>query len=198
MFTELTSKDLFDALAAAGPSDRPTARRIIDATLAVLGERLCSHESAALASCLAPTLRGIVAATSFDSDFDAAELYERVRRRAGVSAGLAREQAQVVLAAIGRAAPDEVLVRLERALPAEIAAILRGREDGEPPPVTPSRGSNLASGRPGSRRPISEAAPRSAQTHSVVREDNPHGDTKVSSGRPGPTRPINEGWRGSS
>lgn len=195
MTNELTPKDLFDALETAGLGDRPTARRIIDATLAVIGERLCADENAALGSCLAPTLRSILSASTYSSDFDTAELYERVRRRAGVSAGLAREQAQVVVETIGRFAPEEVIHRLERALPAEVASLLRPREAGEPPEPTVMPGRALADGRPGSRHPVSESAPTRAQSHSVVREDNPHGDTKLSSGRPGPTRPIVEGWR---
>ncbi len=195
MTTELTTLDLLDALADAGLPDRATARRIVDATLAVLGERLTSDESAALSACLAPGLRSVLAASTFDASFDAAELYERVRKRAGVSAGLAREQAQVVVQTIGRAAPDETVRRLARALPPELASLFEPRDAPEVPPPAAPAGTSLATGRPGSRHPVSESAPSRAQQHSVVREDNPHGDTKISSGRPGPTRPIAEGWR---
>ncbi len=195
MTNELTTKDLFEALAEAGLDDRPTARRIIDATVAVLGERLCADENAALGGCLSPALRAILESATYSSDFDEAELYERIRRRSGVNAGLAREQAQVVIATIGRSAAEEVRRRLERALPTGVAELLRPREPGEPPPFSSRSASNLAGGRPGSRHPISESAPPGAQAHSVVREDNPHGDTKLSSGQPGPTRPIAEGWQ---
>jgi uncharacterized protein (DUF2267 family) len=195
MTTELTTLDLLDALAGAGLPDRATARRIVDATLAVLGERLTSDESAALCACLAPGPRGILAESSFDASFDAAELYERVRKRAGVSAGLAREQAQVVVQTIGRAAPAGTVRRLARALPPELASLFEPQEAPEVPPPAVAAGTSLATGRPGSRHPVSESAPSRAQQHSVVREDNPHGDTKISSGRPGPTRPIAEGWR---
>ncbi len=43
-----------------------------------------------------------------------------------------------------------------------------------------SRGT-LAEGRPGSAHPLSEARPERAQSQSVARADNPHGDTKLSS-----------------
>lgn len=195
MSTELTSVELFDALSRAGLSDRATARRIIDATLAVLGERLTADESAALARCLAPPLAALVRQSEYSGEIDSAELYERIRRRAQVSAGLAREQAQVVLSELGRVAPEEITARVARALPHDLAELFEPRAAGEPPPPRVAGGRSLADGRPGSRRPVSEAAPPSAQTHSVVREDNPHGDTKLSSGQPGPVRPITDGWR---
>ncbi|MBX3231426.1 MAG: hypothetical protein KIT84_10810 [Labilithrix sp.] len=45
------------------------------------------------------------------------------------------------------------------------------------------RGHTLATGRPGSRHPISEARHAGAHAESVVRSDNPHGDMKLSSAR---------------
>lgn len=44
-------------------------------------------------------------------------------------------------------------------------------------------GNNLASGRPGSRHPLSEAKPNGGQSNSVVESTNPHGDTKLSSSK---------------
>jgi hypothetical protein len=72
--------------------------------------------------------------------------------------------------------------------------------------LEPGRGT-LAEGRPGSHHPLSEARPERAHSHSVVRADNPHGDTKLSSavgftqereqetlaaGHPGSDRPLSE------
>lgn len=203
----ITTRDLEGALARAGLPDPAAARRIVDATLAVLGERLTSDESAALAGCLAVPLREIVAASAYDADFDAAELYERIRRRSGVSASLARENAQVVMTALGRGLPDEVVRRLDHALPEELAGLLHERDVGEPPPAGAARGHTLATGRPGSRHPIAESPATRAHSHSVVREDNPHGETKLSStrgltqeregeslaaGQPGPSRRISD------
>ena len=49
--------------------------------------------------------------------------------------------------------------------------------------IAPEVRDALADGRPGSRHPVSEASPaHRAQEHSVVHEDNPHGDRKLSSG----------------
>lgn len=49
----------------------------------------------------------------------------------------------------------------------------------DPVPVGPDRG--LAGGKPGSRRPISEANPSQPHSESVAASDNPHGDRKLSS-----------------
>jgi hypothetical protein len=63
-------------------------------------------------------------------------------------------------------------------------------------------GHTLATGRPGSRHPLSEAAPSAGQSDSVVANGNPHGDRKLSSapdtavadtladGRPGSGAPL--------
>jgi hypothetical protein len=71
--------------------------------------------------------------------------------------------------------------------------------------VDPGRGTTLATGRPGSRHPVSEAHEDRAHTESIARSDDPHGDTKLSSsrgltqerlretlaeGRPGPEHPV--------
>ena len=179
----ITPHDLFDALDRAGLRDRTAARRIIVATLVTLGERLTDDERHALANALADELRPSLTRARYTGDFDAATFYDRVRHRARVSAGIARENAQVVVEAIGRGAPDELLRPLERALPPEIASLLHGRDLGEPPPPSPvPHGNTLADGRPG-------------QSHSIARESNPHGGTKLSSGKTRFPSPISEGWR---
>ena len=205
MGTLLSTRDLIDALARDGMCDPRIARRIIEATVAVLGERLTVDESASLSTAFAEPLRLVLQRASYQGDFGPDEMYARIRRRAAVDAALAREQAQVVLAAIGRAVPDDVARRLERALPRDVAELFRPRETGDPPPHAGPLGHTLASGRAGSRHPLAEAAATKAQSHSVVREANPHGETKLSSargmtqerlgdslaeGQPGSKRPI--------
>ncbi|HVK68207.1 MAG TPA: DUF2267 domain-containing protein, partial [Polyangium sp.] len=69
------------------------------------------------------------------------------------------------------------------------------------------KGKTLATGRAGSQTPLSEARPERAHGESVVRAENPHGETKLSSsrgltqereqetlaeGEPGPLRPVSE------
>jgi hypothetical protein len=75
------------------------------------------------------------------------------------------------------------LYRLREALPEPMSALFHPREPGkrfEHVHLDPNH-HTLADGRPGSRHPLSEARPERAQTDSVVRADNPHGDTKLSS-----------------
>jgi hypothetical protein len=87
--------------------------------------------------------------------------------------------------AIADALDAEARARVRRALALAIGALLSPREDGVPPPHpepprAPAPGT-LATGRPGSRHPLSEARADRAHAHSVVREENPHGATKLSS-----------------
>lgn len=101
--------------------------------------------------------------------------------------------------------------RIARGLPEQAAALfLGGPERAEPPPhgVAPvaPRSATLASARPGSAHPVSEAAPPSGQMHSVAVNPSPHEETKLSAAKgftqerleetlgagrpPGPTRPV--------
>jgi hypothetical protein len=107
-----------------------------------------------------------------------------VRARLGVSAGFAREHTQAVCASFGELLSAEITQVLESDLPPPIAELLRPREEGEPPPHRIARAAahhTLATGRSGSAHPLSESAPPGAQAHSVAREKNPHGETKISS-----------------
>jgi uncharacterized protein (DUF2267 family) len=164
MNDEITSKLLLDALGDAGMRDRVVARRIVDATLAVLVQRLTTDERQTFARCLSPALRDEISMSGGPEAFDGEGLYRRVARRARSSASLAREPVLVVIETIGRHASYEVLRRLSPALPPEVAELLHERELGDPAPYV-------------------ETFP-AAQAHSVVREDNPHGDRKLSSGKP--------------
>jgi uncharacterized protein (DUF2267 family) len=160
------------------------ARKAACATLAVLGSRLTDDEAGKLASRLSPELARIVEEEDYDSDFDAAELYERVRRRTGQPPGLAREQTDVVLRALGEVLDEPELARLARVLPEPIVRGLRGPAQVEVPPYgvpPPPPRSSLAEGRPGSTHPIAEAAPPSGHSHSVAVNEDPHVETKLSS-----------------
>jgi uncharacterized protein (DUF2267 family) len=200
-----------DRLMRDGIPDRATAERAARATLATLGERLTEEEARGVADALPGALARTLRDASYDSDFDDAELYERVRRREGAPAGAAREHAQVVLRALGEVIDDDVRTRVTRALPRSVAELLEPRAPVEAPPHAEAAHAppitTLAAGKPGSRHPIAEARPDLAHSHSVAREDNPHGETKLSSARgltqerlgdaiaaarPGPARPISE------
>jgi uncharacterized protein (DUF2267 family) len=173
---------LVDRVMSHGGLDRAKdALRAIRATAAVLGERLPVEGKDALARALPRTLGSLVRACVAQRAFDLDDLYDRVRAREGVSEGFAREHAQAVCASLGELLPAEVKQILDAHLPPPIAELFHTREVGEPPPHGTARAHTLASGRPGSAHPISESAPRGAQAHSVVRETNPHGETKLSS-----------------
>lgn len=188
--------------------------RVIRATLSTLGERLDADDACALGRKLPEPFGDLVAWANHGGSFGPAEFYERVRKLDGEPRSFGLEHAQVVLRVVGTALPDELRDRLTKALPGEIARIMEPAHFGAPPPHgvpvvedVPEPLTSLASGRSGSRHPLSEAAPPAGQSHSVVREANPHGDVKLSSargmtqerigraladGRGGPPRPISE------
>lgn len=188
--------------------------RVIRATLSTLGERLGDEDATALARTLPEPFGDLVAWARHGGSFGPAEFYERVRKLDREPRGFGLEHAQVVLRVVGNALPDELRARLTKALPGEIARVMEPARFGAPPPYgtpvvddVPEPLTSLASGRSGSRRPLSEAAPPAGQTHSVAREANPHGDVKLSSargmtqerlgraladGHGGPPRPISE------
>jgi hypothetical protein len=105
-------------------------------------------------------------------------------RATSVPLAVAVEHAVVVCRAIGGTLSEQAHARLERALSPELVALFTPHE-APPPPEHPLAGAGhrLADGRPGSRHPISEAAPRAGQADSVATADNPHADTKLSSAR---------------
>lgn len=180
--------ELYDTIARSGLDDRSAAERAARATLVAFAERLTVDETRALAGALPRDLGVLVDATPYDGDFDAAELYERVRRREKTDAGTAREHAQIVLAAVAEHLPEDVLVRLRRHVAGDLGALLaaRGAPAIDPEDVHGFRAGNgrtLASGKPGSRHAVAESAPHSAQSQSVAASDDPHGETKLSSAR---------------
>ncbi len=181
----ISTQTLIEHVQSGGIADWAVARRAVGATLAVLGSRLHDHDASTLAARLAPELARIVEAEEYAADFDADELYERVRQRTGAPAGQAREQTDIVLRALGEVLDAREIARLERVLPERIVRGLRGREEVEVPPyrvsAPPPRRNTLAEGRPGSAHPIAEAAPPSGQLHSVASNEAPHAETKLSS-----------------
>ncbi len=189
------------------------ASRFVRTTLAVLGERLTSDEAAAIADAVGPALGRFVTESGYDGDFDAPELYERVRRREDVAIGFAREHVHIVLRTIAERLDDGARRRLIRALPVELGVLLEpSSRDVELPPYAEvshaPKVSSLAAGRPGSTHPVSEAAPPAGHAHSVAKNPDPHADTKLSSARgttqerlgdtlasgrpPAPARPVAE------
>jgi uncharacterized protein (DUF2267 family) len=100
----------------------------------------------------------------------------------GVTAGQARELIASVCRVLVEELSCEAVDALRVGVPAALAALLVEPAADEPPPrpAPERRHDTLAEGRPGSRRPLSDASGRGAQRGSIA-DDNPHAATKLSS-----------------
>jgi uncharacterized protein (DUF2267 family) len=175
-----------------GFTRREEAVRAVGATLAVLRARLIDEDVEAMAAGLPALIARLLRYGEYEGEFGREEFFDRVRRREGVMLGYAREHAEVVCRVLAEAVAQASLKRLRKHLPDDLATLF---EEPAPPAPAPSRerirrGNSgttrrrtLAEGRAGSEHPVSESRPAKAQSHSVVREDNPHGDTKIASAR---------------
>lgn len=116
----------------------------------------------------------------------AVPLEERVLGR-GMTAGRAHELVACVCLVLSEELSSQALRALRAAVPTNIARLLAppASEVSAPAPDR-RRYDTLAGGRPGSRRPISEA-PLSRRQVGSIDEANPHGATKLSSS-PGTTQ----------
>jgi uncharacterized protein (DUF2267 family) len=165
MMRPIPMDTVLEHLARHGLADGDAARRAVRATLAVLGERLVDDEAMALTEVLPAELAPSIENSEYDSDFTTEELFERVRRRDATTPARAREAAEIVLTALGECLTHDLRRRIARGLPEHAAELLLGeRELGAPPPhhlAPPApRRTTLASGKPGSTHPLSEAAVR--------------------------------------
>jgi uncharacterized protein (DUF2267 family) len=189
------------------------AERALAVIARVLGERLLAEEAVAVAGALPEPIAGRLRGAGYERDFDVDELYHRVARGEGVGRAFGVEHAQAGCQVLGEALPEDVRLRLQKHLGPAFAPLFAPRDAALPPPrpvhgaqpAPPGHGTTLATGRPGSSHPLSEGQAERAQTQSVARAQNPHGDTKLSTsrgltqerldeslaaGRPGPERPI--------
>ncbi|MRG95608.1 DUF2267 domain-containing protein [Polyangium spumosum] len=201
-----------------GLGDAASARRIVEVVLAAFAEALVLDEARALAHALPAPLAAWVLAGPHAGNLAEDALYRRVADREGTLIGFAIEHSRLVLGVLGDRLPETTRVRLRRHLGPELAALLAPRAPlpappahlRKPPEPALGEGHTLATGRPGSQKPVSEAAPERAHAESVVRAENPHEDTKLSSsrgltqereretlaeGEPGPLRPVSEKGR---
>jgi uncharacterized protein (DUF2267 family) len=204
-----------DVQARSGFETPEEAERMLAVAVRVLGERLLPDEAGPVAAALPDGLAGRLRAASYERDFDLDELYDRVGRGEGTGPGFGREHAQAAYQAIGEQLPEAVRLRLQKHLGPDFAVLFEPRRHAPPPPrpvhASPSPelgdGSTLATGRPGSRHPISDSNVSGGHAASVARSRNPHGETKLSSsrgltqerlgdtlasGKPGPSRPAND------
>ncbi|WP_257453772.1 DUF2267 domain-containing protein [Archangium lipolyticum] len=180
----MTHDELLSHVSAhAGLPGPEAAERTVRAVLEVIGERLAWPVVQSLAEDLPGPLAAGLRGVTPHQVFNLAELHARVASRLEVRLGLAVEYTGVVCQFLAESLSPGTLHRLREALPEQMSALFAPREPGEPfehVHVEPGH-RTLAEGRPGSRHPLSESRAERAHSHSVAREDNPHGDTKLSS-----------------
>lgn len=121
---------------------------------------------------------GVVAGYQGESEFDFDRFVRQVSVAEGVAPGFALEHAQVILSVVGESLTLEDRGRLQARLPEAMAPLFEPpvREPGLPRFVAPRRGRPLATARPGSTHPISEAHPDRAQSQSIARRAAPHAE----------------------
>lgn len=166
-----------------GLADAAEVERTVDAVLEVLGQRLSWPALQALADDLPAPWAERLRDGAHGQDFMLADFHERVADRLEVPLGESVERAGVVCQVLAEALAPGTLHRLRETLPESLSALLTPREAEERfeyVHLDPSR-RTLAEGRPGSRHPVADFAPERAHSQSVLRADNPHGDTKLSS-----------------
>ena len=166
----------------AGLPDRRAASRMLQGVLEVLGEVLAASEAATVAEALPHRCASVLGGSRPRGARGVNELYEHVAQETGAPFGLAREGARVACQVIAGALDAEHGAFLRERLSAEWSSLFAAQEESPVPERAVSgHGRTLATGRPGSTHPLSEAHPASGQAESVVMNDNPHADEKVSS-----------------
>jgi uncharacterized protein (DUF2267 family) len=173
------------------------AREAVRATLTALGGGLTSDEARLLAQDLERPWADVLAASRFVRALTLEEFYRLVSFHEGRRLAIAMEHAQLVCRALHDAVSDATRELLAKHLPElaplwsrvevpdEVAGPDRSRAVAAPEHTlasgSPGASRPLSTARPTSSHPLSDSRPDTAQTHSVVRADNPHGDTKLSS-----------------
>lgn len=206
----ITRANVLELVRGRGNFAEGQGEAAITATLDALGAALLPSERRSFVDVLASDLASIVlAAHAPKAPLDTEGFYRRVQRHEAVRAGRAREHAQIVCRSLGELLPAESIQLLVNRL-AWLEPLLHAEPTplGAPAPEVLRRReptNTLATGRPGSRTPLSTANPDRGQSGSIAASDDPHGETKLSSsqgltqerehdtlatGHPGSKRPL--------
>ncbi len=181
----------YEAFAArAGAHDAAEATRSLDAVLESLGETLSIDEGRVVASLLPPPLADAMerGAERNYRPGDIDDAIDAIEDREDVGTSAAREHLTAACEILGTRAGEGDALAIEARLPPWLAEMMEARRHFDPPPrrerPDPARASGpetLATGRPGSQHPLSEAKPDIAEAGSIAKSDNPHEETKLSS-----------------
>jgi uncharacterized protein (DUF2267 family) len=178
--------------ALRGPGE---VRRALRATLAALRSALADDDVRALEAQLPRALGRVLGRRPDCTVRDVGQLYEVVGKREHVRRGFAMEHAQAVLGVLAGILDPEVIGRLRRHLPSDIAALLRplARFPAAPPYVhlhpraraAPLQ--TLSRARPGASETLAGVDRPIAHAGSVARTTAGHADRMVETARS--TRP---------
>jgi uncharacterized protein (DUF2267 family) len=182
----------------AGLRTAREARRAVGAAIAALRCALDDADVPLVAAELPKDLVRVLEHTASKTVRNATALYIETERRERVGLGFAMEHAQVVLQVLAEHLDPELVSRLHRSLPSDIAALLRRRRfSAEPPPYVHQHPAHrdapvqtLSRSHPGASETIAEARSELAHRASVARTSNPLADRMVASARS--TRPGHE------
>lgn len=192
---EMMSLDTFVGEIQRQTGLQPVERvlRLVRRVLASLDEVLVGDELATLRTSVPAPLQGALEGRTGRSSSSVDRLFARVQKLELVRRPVAIERAEIVCRQLGALLPADVATRWARDLPGPVAALfLTAPPTGlstdapaprpsipRPAPAPPT----LATGRPGSSRPVSESRPERAHRNSVARTADPHADTKLSASR---------------
>lgn len=182
----------------AGLRNAREAERAVRATLGAMASVLAEDDAHALSAALPHDVRKCLSRRPAPDVGTLEDLYAEEQRRERVEPGFAREHTQTVLEVLATAVDPELIERLRKHLPADIASLLRPREaEEEPPPHVhahpahrPSPVQTLSRSKAGTAEPIADAAHPLAHAGSVARSDAPHAERMVETARS--TRPARE------
>lgn len=166
--------------ALAGPPDERTRVAAVMATLRALARRLTTDERAWLAPALPLELRPALSAPADVREPDVSagatharrsHLFHEVRRETGLPLGRAIEAVEVVCRVVAEYVAPTRRARLSALASRDLAGLFELATTARSPAVPTPRGNLLATGAPGSRHPLSQAATRAGQPGSVARWD---------------------------
>jgi uncharacterized protein (DUF2267 family) len=197
----ITSTEMFAAHVAAHAGIAPErAHEIARVVLGGLGTHLAPGPRELVADELPPGLRDALLA-----DVGLAQPVDELVLAPGTTAAQAHELIASVCRVLVEELSIEAIAALRAALPVGLATLFEPSAEGAPLPThTPElrQSGSLATARPGSQHPVSEAQPARIQ-HESVAAANPHATGKLSSnepedrsretlaaGRPGSSRPV--------